>query len=406
MGTYLRLAWRNLWRNKKRTIIAASSVFFAVLLALIMRSMQKGSYNFMIDSSVRFSTGYVQVHGNGYWDKRSLDKSMELDPKAVTEITKIPDVTLVVPRFETFTLISHGNATKVSPIIGVNPEKEISMMKLKEKLVAGKYLTDSSKGVMIGQGLAELLKVGVGDSVVLYGQGYHGITAAAQVPVQGIIKLPIPDLNKTLIYTSLSYAQWLYSAPGRITSLSIMIDNPKNLNEVKTAVRKLFDDNYEVMTWEEMTPELIQSIEVDNAGGIIMLAILYIVIGFGIFGTIMMMTAERTKEFGILISVGMKKSKLIFVTTLETVFISLIGVFAGIITSYPLLLYFYFNPIKLTGNVAEAMLAFGLEPIMPFSIAPGIFIAQFWTVLLIAMLSAWYPFRYVQKLNAVEAIRN
>jgi ABC-type lipoprotein release transport system permease subunit len=406
MGTYLRLAWRNLWRNKKRTIIAASSVFFAVLLALVMRSMQKGSYDFMIDSSVRFSTGYVQVHGKGYWDKRSLDKSMELNKDIISKLNDVPDVTLVVPRLETFTLVSHGNATKVSPIIGIRPDKEKSMQKLNQKLVAGKYLTDSSKGILIGQGLAELLKVGIGDSVVLYGQGYHGITAAAQVPVEGILKLPIPDLNKSLIYTSLSYAQWLYSAGDRFTSLSIMIDKPNRLDEIKAEVQKLFDDNYEVMTWKEMSPELVQSIEVDNAGGIIMLAILYIVIGFGIFGTIMMMTAERTKEFGILIAVGMKKTKLILVTTLETIFISLVGVFAGIIVSYPLLLYFYYNPIRLSGDLAEAMLAFGMEPIMPFSIAPGIFIAQFWTVLLIALLSAWYPFRYVQKLKAVEAIRN
>ncbi len=406
MGTYLRLAWRNLWRNKKRTIIAASSVFFAVLLALTMRSMQKGSYDFMIDSSVRFSTGYIQVHDKGYWDKRSLDKSMEVNQDVTNKLKGITHITQVIPRLETFTLVSRGNATRVSPIIGINPGIEKTTLKLNEKLVAGKYLSDTSRGLLIGQGLAELLKADVGDSVVLYGQGYHGITAAAQVPVIGIIKFPIPDLNKSLIYTSLSYAQWLYSAENRITSLSIMIENPTELEQVRAQVEDLFDDSFEVMTWKEMTPELVQSIEVDNAGGIIMLAILYIVIGFGIFGTIMMMTAERTKEFGILIAVGMKKTKLILVTTFETIFISLIGVIAGIIISYPILLYFYYNPIKLTGDVAETMLAFGLEPIMPFSIAPGIFVAQFWTVLLIALLSAWYPFRYIQKLKAVEAIRN
>ena len=406
MGTYLRLAWRNLWRNKKRTIIAASSVFFAVILALAMRSMQKGTYDFMIDSSVRISTGYIQIHDKGYWEKRSLDKSMVTDKNRDLKLSKLPDVTMVVPRLETFTLVSYGKATKVSPIIGINPEPERKMLKLQEKLVAGKYLSDSSKGILVGQGLAQLLKAGVGDSVVLYGQGFHGITAAAQVPILGIVNLPIPELNKTMIYTSLSYAQWLYSAPDRITSLSIMIDKPKNLDEVKSEVEKLFGDKYEIMTWKEMSPELVQSIEVDNAGGIIMLAILYIVIGFGIFGTIMMMTAERTKEFGILIAVGMKKTKLIMVTTIETIFISLIGVIAGIIVSYPLLLYFYYNPIRLTGELAQAMLAFGQEPIMPFSIAPGIFIAQFWTVLVIALFSAWYPFRYVQKLKAVEAIRN
>lgn len=406
MGTYLRLAWRNLWRNKKRTIIAASSVFFAVILALIMRSMQKGTYDFMIDSSVRISTGYIQVHDKGYWDKRSLDRTMVVDKNIDSKLSRLPDVTMVVPRLETYTLVSYGSATKVSPIIGINPGPEKKMLKLQEKLVKGKYLSDSSRGILVGQGLAKLLKAGVGDSVVLYGQGFHGITAAAQVPILGIVKLPIPELNKTMIYTSLSYAQWLYSADNRITSLSIMIDKPKNLDEVKSEVENLFNDKYEIMTWKEMSPELVQSIEVDNAGGIIMLAILYIVIGFGIFGTIMMMTAERTKEFGILVAVGMKKTKLIMITTVETIFISLIGVIAGIIVSYPLLLYFYYNPIRLTGELAEAMLAFGQEPIMPFSIAPGIFIAQFWTVLLIALLSAWYPFRYVQKLNAVDAIRN
>ena len=405
MGIYLRLAWRNLWRNKKRTIIAASSVFFAVILALAMRSMQKGTYDFMIDSSVRISTGYIQVHDKGYWDKRSLDESMVLNKNIEMKLSKLTDITLVVPRLETYTLVSRGNATKVSPIIGINPGLERNMLKLREKLVAGKYLSDSSRGILVGEGLAQLIKAGIGDSVVLYGQGFHGITAAAQVPIEGIVRLPIPELNKTMIYTSLSYAQWLYSAPDRITSLSIMIDKPKHLDEVKSEVEKLFGDKYEIMTWKEMSPELVQSIEVDNAGGIIMLAILYIVIGFGIFGTIMMMTAERTKEFGILVAVGMKKTKLIMVTTLETIFISLIGVMAGIIVSYPLLLYLYYNPIRLTGELAQAMLAFGQEPIMPFSIAPGIFIAQFWTVLLIALLSAWYPFRYVQKLDAVEAIR-
>ena len=124
MGTYLRLAWRNLWRNKKRTIIASSSVFFAVLLALGMRSLQKGSYDFMIDSSVRLSTGYIQIHAKGYWDERSLDKIMLLEKGVINELNRITGVTLIIPRLETFTLVSRGNGTKVSPIIGIDPDKE------------------------------------------------------------------------------------------------------------------------------------------------------------------------------------------------------------------------------------------------------------------------------------------
>jgi ABC-type antimicrobial peptide transport system permease subunit len=159
------------------------------------------------------------------------------------------------------------------------------------------------------------------------------------------------------------------------------------------------------MTWSELMPELVQSIEVDNAGGIIMLGILYVIIGFGIFGTVMMMTAERTREFGILISVGMKKWRLNLVSFFESMFLSFIGVMAGVIVTIPILYYLHRNPILLTGETADMMLKFGLDPIMPFRFAPNIFIDQFLTVLVIAMISALYPLSYIRKLRPVSAMR-
>ena len=412
MKTYILLAWRNLWRNKKRTLIAASSVLFAVLLALLMRSMQRGYYDYMIDASVRMYTGYIQVHGKDYWEKRSLEESMVLSNEKVDEVKNIEGVTHIVNRFETFSLLSHGNVTKVAQIIGIEPNEEDQITGLKSKLVEGNYLQKNSKGILLAQGLSELLNAGIGDTVVIYGQGYHGVTAAELVPVQGIVKFTLPELNKSFSYLSIPYAQWVFSAPGRTTSLSIMINNPKSLDRITEEIRKVFSDgegkadaNYEVMTWEKLSPELVQSIQVDNAQGIIMLAILYLVIAFGIFGTIMMMTAERVKEFGILISVGMKKSKLYLVTILETLFITFIGVVAGAIISLPILLYFVANPIPLTGEMADAVLAWGFEPILPFAINPGMFFAQIWTVLAIALVSGLYPINFIRKLKPVEAVR-
>ena len=405
MSTYIKLAWRNLWRNKKRTLIAAASVFFAVLLALIMRSMQTGYYDYMINASVRMYTGYIQVHGKDYWEKKSLDESMILDKVHLEKLSSIEGIDLTVPRFETYTLISHENKTKVAQVTGINPKLENELTGLKKKIVNGKFLSDSSKGIILAQGLAEILKVEVGDSIVIYGQGFHGVTAAAQIPIIGIVKFTLPDLNKSFTYLSLSYAQWLFSAPERLTSLSIMINNPKELDRIKSDIQKVFDEKYEVMDWEELSPELVQSIQIDNASGIIMLGILYIVIAFGIFGTIMMMTAERVKEFGILISVGMKKWKLALVTVYETLFVSFLGVFSGAIISIPILLYFKANPIPLTGEYADAILAWGFEPILPFAVYPGMFFAQIWTVLAIAMVSALYPVLFIKKLKPVEAMR-
>ncbi len=405
MKTYLLLAWRNLWRNKRRTLIASASLFFAVLLALIMRSMQEGSYDYMIDASVSLYTGYIQVHKAEYWDKRSIDKSMEVSEEVENNLKAIEHVTLITPRLESFSLISYGNATKVASIIGIEPKQENQMTKLKEKLIKGNYLTENSKGLLLSEGLAELLKVNVGDSVVIYGQGYHGVTAADRIPIEGIVKFKLPELNKTMVYLSMNYAQWLYSAPYRITTLSIMIDNIDNQQAVYDQVNEMFDNNYEVMSWAEMMPELVQSIEVDNAGGIIMLGILYVIIGFGILGTVMMMTAERTKEFGILISIGMKKVKLAFISFLESLFLTFIGVAAGVIVSIPLLYYLYKNPIELTGEMAQVILSYGLEPILPFRFASNIFIDQFLTVFVIALISIIYPLLFIRRLKPVEAMR-
>ncbi|HSL89873.1 MAG TPA: FtsX-like permease family protein [Ignavibacteriaceae bacterium] len=412
MKTYITLAWRNLWRNKRRTLIAASSVFFAVILALLMRSMQTGYYDYMIDSSVRTNTGHIQIQGKEYWEKRSFEESMILDDEMIDKVNQINGVELTVKRLETFSLISYGMVTRVVQVVGIDPEEEDKLTSLKNRIVKGEYLTNNSKGIILSEGLADLLNADIGDSILIYGQGLYGITAAELIPVQAIARFSLPAQNKAYAYLSLPYSQWVYSAPERLTSLSIMIENRKQVSDIQEKVRTMFNqtdmlagEEYDILSWEELSPELVQYIQIDNAQGIIMLGILYIVIAFGIFGTIMMMTAERVKEFGILLSVGMKKWKLYLVTTLETIFISFIGVVAGAVVSLPLVIYFVNHPIPLTGEMADTMLAWGFEPILPFALYPGMFIAQVWTVLAIAIVSGLYPINFIRKIKPVEAMR-
>ena len=406
MKLFLQLAWRNLWRNRRRTLISTSSVLFAVVLALSMRSMEYGSYDYMIQSAVGLYLGYIQVHGEGYWEKRSLDESIEVSDSTLAKFDSVPQVTSVVPRLEAFSLVSKDSATKVAQVIGIDPAREDKMTGLAKRVILGQYLNEDSKGVMLGEGLAKFLNAGIGDSIVIYGQGYHGVTAAARVPVRGILKFPIPDLNNSTSYLSLKYAQWLYSAPSRVTAIAFMVGSPSEMVHVQSELETMAGPGKEVMTWEQMMPELVQAIQADSAGGIIMLFILYVVIGFGIFGTIMMMTTERTREFAVLISVGMKRWKLIMVTTLETIIISMIGALAGVVVGLPVLWYLYLHPIPLTGEYAAAMLAYGLEPILPFSIAPGIFLAQTAVVLGLAVVCAVYPVLVIRKLNPVAGMHS
>jgi len=371
-----------------------------------MRSLQNGTYDYMINSSVGLYLGYLQIHGEGYWDKRSFDQSMVVPATKFESFESLPHVTHVVPRIESFVLLSKGVSTKIAQIVGIDPEREDAMTGLARRISAGRYLHEKDKGILLGSGVSEYLDVHCGDSIVVYGQGMDGVTAAAIVPVIGILKFPLPDLNNTMSYLTLGYAQWLFEAPGRLTSLTFMISSEDELENVRSQLRNIAGANTEVMTWQEMTPELVQSIQADSSGGILMLLILYTVIGFGIFGTIMMMTNERTREFGVLISVGMKRWKLVGITLLETIMISVLGGGAGMALGIPVVWYLYLNPIHLTGDAAAAMLAYGLEPILPFSIAPGIWIAQGMIVFVLTVACSFYPFLIIRRLNAAAALRS
>jgi len=272
-------------------------------------------------------------------------------------------------------------------------------------LVKGEYLTASSNKALIASGLAEILKTGIGDSIVILGQGYHGQTAAALIPICGVVKLPFESMNNAMVFLSLQNAQEVFSTNGGITSLPVMIDNIQHLEQTNAALRQIFGDKYDIMKWNEMMPDLEQNIEVDNASGIIMLGILYIVIGFGVFGTIMMMVSERTKEFGILVSVGMQKWKLILVTAIETILISFIGALTGILGSIPIIIYLKLNPIRLTGEAAKIYDQLGIEPIFAFSSEPVVFMSQAVVVFLIALVTILYPLFYIRKLQPVKVLR-
>ena len=399
---YLALSWRNIWRNKKRTVIAAASVFFAVLLASVMRSAQNGSYDYMIDSSAKLFTGYLQVQGKGYWENRSLDRSIVLDRAQKQKITEIPAVTTLTPRLEAYCLVSHAAVTKVAEIVGIDPTRETAMTGLKARVVKGRYPSSGSQGALIAGGLAKALKIGVGDDLVLFGQGYHGQMAAAKVPVTGIAKLPFPEMNNGLVYLTLASARDIFSAPGRITSAAVMVDSLRDLPAVQQRLRRELGPDYAIMTWDEMLPDLVQSIALDNASGIVMIIILYVVIAFGIFGTVMMMTSERGKEFRILIAVGMSKTRLMLVTSLETVFISLLGVLTGILGSLPIIFYLHVNPLHMSGDAAKAFLSVGVEPILNFSTDPRILFFQALVVLVISLATAIYPVLFIGRLQPVQ----
>lgn len=402
-----KIASRNLWRNRKRSLITIASITFAVMLSCLMRSMQLGSYERMIENSARFYTGYIQVHQNGYWDDKMLDNSFANDTELRAMINEVEGVEIAVPRVESFALSAYGTKTKGAMVLGIDPLLEDSLTRVRSKMIKGEYLQSDDKSVIVAAGLAKYLNVDIGDTIVLLGQGYHGSSAAGIYPIKGIMKFPVPTQNNQTVYMPLKEAQWFFDLGDQLTSLSLVVDKAKHVDRIVKDISAQVDlEELEVMGWKELMPDLIQGIEIDDISGRIMLWILYAVIGFGMFGTFLMMTMERMYEFGVMMSVGMKRFQMQMIIALEMAIMSTIGVFAGVGISLPFLVYYYYHPIMLSGESADAIEKFGVEAGYFFSLEPSLFYNQAWAIFFMALILGFYPIYYIQKLKPVKAMRD
>jgi len=398
-------AWRNLWRNKRRTTITVTAIVVAVFMSTCMSSMQEGMYSKMIDNVVKFYSGYLQIHNVNYWESKSINDVYEPDDKFYAVLDSIKDIVHYVPRVESFSLISTGENTKGGVLIGVDPKPEDKLSELSRWVSKGNYLKNNDDGILIAINLAKNLNVNIGDTLILLSQGYHGATAAGLFPVRGILKFPSPDLNNFGAYIDIRKAQDFFSMPGMVTSTAILVNNYSDVEKVKYELERNIENGYSIMTWDEMQPEIVQMIEGDRAGAVIMKAVLYIVVGFGILGTIIMMVAERKRETGITVAIGMQKRKLQSVLFYETLYMGLLGVFIGFLLSVPIIIILLHNPIPLPGQASEVYEKFGFEPLIYFGAQARVFVNQVITVFAISLLISLYPVFKIKNLKVADALR-
>lgn len=467
----LKLAWRNLWRNRRRTLITSASVFFAVLFALFFRSLQLGSYGHMFRNAIESYTGYIQVQHDDFWEQKVVDNTFSFDPGLNEQLLTEDNVIATIPRFESFALASNGPQTKGVLVMGIDPEKENWLSKVGDKLVKyrltpeavadisedpdipadvkelaavfenGAYTTASrlqldlgiddkdahrlmpaierrtlfdngqiemgQPGVWIGDKLSHYLELGIGDTIVLISQGYHATTAAGKYEIKGIVKLPLPDIDNKIVYLPLDVCQGLFNAEGNLTSLALAIDNheDKAIEETLDRVKEIVPEGLRIMEWREMNEVMVSQMDADDKGGQIMIGILYLVIAFGVFGTVLMLTAERKREFGVLVAIGMQKKKLASVMTLEMLLIGMLGIAAGSAVAMVMILYGVEHPLVFKGEMAKMFEEYGMEPMMVFRGIDLYFLWQVFIVAMIVFIAIGYPIRKIFGMSVVNALR-
>lgn len=409
MHSLLKIAWRNIWRNRRRTTITIVSVVLSVFFTLVMRSIQLGSYENMISAGIK-QVGNLQIQGKGYWDSHSINDALVYDSTLKAKVKSIRLIKETAPRLESFALGSYGEQTKGVFVIGMIPEQQDSILHLSRRLIKGVYPTANDSSILVATKLANFLGVDVGDTLVILGQGYQGITAAGKYPVGGIIKLLSPMENSTMIFMPIKCATRLFSPyePNLVTSVAVMTENISQTKKVEEQLKTAIMDQQQatIMRWEDMLEIILQQIEADNAGGVIIAGILYIIIAMGIFGTVLMGTLERRKEFSILISVGMQRSKLALMVILESLMTGLTGVVAGIVLTCPIIRYYHLHPIPMPGEMGDMMAQYNIEPVMPFSDGFQMFVNQGTVVFILSVLAALYPVATIFALKIQDAIRS
>ncbi len=472
MKEEFKIAWRNLWRNRRRTFITSASVFFAVFFAVIMRSYQLGSYDNMITNFIQSFTGYLQVQHVKYQDNPLIDYAFDYNDSTAAAILRIDNVVSVTAHIESFTLASNGTQTKGVAVIAIDPVMEKSFSDPESKLVkyritdntlsllkesgtipdnllekvkknlgrsysslarlklelgladederfipeilkfsgvSNGFLAKEDEGILVSDRLSSYLKVTVGDSVVLIGQGYHGVSATGIFQVRGIIKMPYPEIDNKLIIMTIPTAQKFFDTEGKITSLVVNLTDKSNrtLKTAKASINAILPDtNTTAKTWYELNPILYQQIQGDSQTGIAMLGLLYFIIFFGIFGTVLMMVSERKREFGVLVAIGMQKKKLKRIVTFEMMFLGAIGMVSGLLASVPLILYFYYNPILIKGELANMMEDWGWDAVMPTAWFGPYFYWQALIVTIMVILATIYPLRKIGRMKEIEALKS
>ncbi len=366
-------------------------------------SIKEGMYSLMIQSAVGSYSGYLQINTSDFTSDGTLDNGFVFTQAMSDDLNGIKSQIKAIPRIENFALSAYGDKTRGTLVLGTDIIAEKELTQIDERIISGSCLSRNDKGVLLGKGLAEYLNIAVADTIVLLGQGYHGTSAAGKFAVKGIVSLGSPELSKQLVVMDLGNAQQLYSAPGVITQLNIWPSEDAGLQTSKTLLAGIVGNEMDIRTWKEVMPEIDKMIQADRVEGYVFMFILYLVISFGIFGTLLMMLVERAYEFGMLLSIGMKRMSLAFMVWLEALFLSLAGAMIGIAGAIPVCYYFNQNPIRFGDEFNEMFEEYGFEPIMKASMDLGIFFEQALIIAALSSILALYPVLKIFTMNILSS---
>ena len=378
MNVTLTMAWRNLWRNARRTWLTMAAMIFTNVLLVFLISLQLGMYDTMIENSLRAFSGHMQVQREGYLD----------EPRMRETVAGSSAITIML-------------------------RQQLGIESIAQR-GQGRWLSGSNaEEIVLGRVLARNLQVQVGDEITLLGSGADGSFAAGLATVVGILDTGVPDADRSIAQLPLGTFQSVFSMPEQAHALVFEFSDVSEVPARRAQVEALLLSNTQlpkqkkalaVHDWDALQPGLRQAIMSDMVSAWFMYGILIIVVSLSVMNTQLMSVLERTREFGIMLALGIKPGRLGRLVLLETLIMSLLGMFIGIFVGYLLVAWFAHTGFTFAG-MAEAAAKYNMDEYM---YPQASLLSLFWgpgTVFIGGMLAAIYPALKLQRMHPIEAMR-
>ncbi|WP_075185151.1 ABC transporter permease [Teredinibacter haidensis] len=402
----IRLAWRNLWRHKRRTWLTLGAIIFSNTLLIFMIALQQGSYTMMIDNSLRAFTGHMQVQARGYLDESKMRMVVPDVVQLAGEIRAQLHVKTVSARAMGFAMASSEDRSFGLQVTGVQPQFEPKVSSLPGLVVRGHYLKNvDADEIVIGSVLARNLKVDVGEELTLLGSGYDGSIAAVIVKVVGVFESGMVDLDRAVAQIPLRTFQQVFSMNGAGHSVVIAAPELDIVDQWRqTLSSNISNENMVVLSWDELQPGLKQAIQADMSSAAFMYLVLVALVAFSVLNTQLMSVLERTREFGIMMALGLKPGRLSLLVLSETTILAGLGLLLGLCLGFCITLYLSHAGFSYPG-MEEMAGRFNLPSRMYPTISCLSMLLGPSFVFMGSIAAALYPALRIHKLQPVAAMR-
>ncbi|MBE9535650.1 MAG: ABC transporter permease [Proteobacteria bacterium] len=406
MGLIIRISWRNLWRNPRRSLILVSAIVLCIVALLFTLAYINGILRQMVTNSVEFHLGEMEIYKKGFNDDHDPVNHISSPEEILTFLDKEAGLKGYAPRIEGRGLISSSYASSGVKITGIKPSSEARITLVARSVVEGDYLEAGAvQSILIGRKMSEKLKVGLGDKVVLTVQTIKGELAADAYRVAGIFKTISSDFDKYMVYLPIDSARRLLEIDRGITGIVVRMEDTERSAELQSRINERFKSlDIEALSWEDLEPLIAEMVRISKKWNLIFFVAIFIILSIGIINTQNIAVYERMHELGVIKAMGTGPRFIFSMVMMETFFLGLVGIAAGFFLSFPVILYFSINGLNLA-MFSEGMEMFGLGARIYFEIEPFDIIFCACSILATAFFGAFFPALRASRLEPVRAIR-